>query len=173
MSQESQQEQEPSLEEIIEIRDPAVDVEAVMRQIRANMHQRRLKAEAEGVDLEGFGAGLNVDVADSLSQETRDNLQRLGASYNKTNVGLFLTASRMPLLGFAWQKVRQSLHHLVLFYANRVANKQAVFNRYVVHTLTALIQDLTAGNGRLADQIEALQARVEALEAALEQQARE
>ncbi len=155
------------LEEIIDIRDPAVDVEAVMEQIRASIRQRRIKAEAEGVGLEEL-EGLSLGQIVSFDHDTYHNLRRLNISYSKTNVGLFLTASRVPVVGALWQKIRRNFHHLVLFYANMVASKQAVFNKYVVHTFASLVKGLVEENERMKVEINALQARVVALETMLE-----
>ncbi|MFQ5611937.1 MAG: hypothetical protein ACE5H9_07360 [Anaerolineae bacterium] len=170
---ESKHDHEPPLEEIIDIRDPAIDVEAVMARIRAGIRRRRQQAEADGVDLKSFAAGLDVAQAPSLGHETFYNLHRLSASYNKINVGMELTASTLPVVGPLWQKVRRSSHQLVLFYVNKVAGKQVVFNKYVVQALTALVKNLAEENGRMKAELEGLQARIAALEAALERRERE
>ena len=162
MLQESQHNPEPRLEEIIEIRDPAVDVEAVMNQIRANIRKRRMKAETGDLDLESFAGGLNSGQITSFGHDTDHSLCRLSATYNKINVGLALTASQVPVLGPLWQKVRRSLHHLVLFYVNMAASKQ------VVYMFISLIKGLAEENERMKAEVNTLQARVAALEAVLE-----
>jgi len=166
--QESQHNPEPRLEEIIEIRDPAVDVEAVMNQIRANIRKRRMKAETGDLDLESFVGGLNSGQITSFGHDTDHSLRRLSATYNKINVGLALTASQVPVLGPLWQKVRRSLHHLVLFYVNMAASKQVVFNKQVVYMFISLIKGLAEENERMKAEVNTLQARVAALEAVLE-----
>lgn len=159
---------DPPLEEIIDIRDPAIDAEAVMKQIRARMRQRRMQAEAEGVDLGLLAGGGDSEQTISFGHATDYNLRRLNASYSKVNVGLVLTASRIPVFGPLWQRIRKNLHHLALFYANMVASKQTVFNKYVVHTFAALIEELVEKNERMTAEMNALKDRVIALETVLE-----
>ncbi len=165
-------EREDDLEQILEIRDPQIDAEAVMRQIREAIRKRRAQAEAQGVDYESFVEGLytSQDSARFDGQVYYD-LRRMSLSYNKIGVGLSLTANRLPIIGGMMQRVRAALHHLVLYYVNMMAGQQVAFNEYALRALSALVKDLDSeprGEAQaLREQVAALEARVQQLEAAL------
>lgn len=161
------------LEEIIEIRDPEIDAEAIMRQIRENIHQRRAEAEARGLDYEAFAQGLytSPDTA-RFERSLYYDLRWMSMGYYKIGVGLSLTESRLPLIAPLVQRVRSALHHLVIFYTNKLAGQQARFNEYVVRALTGLVKELE--QGPTPGEVESLRQQVAELRTQMEQlQARE
>ena len=156
------------LEGIIEIRDPEIDAEAIMRQIRENIRQRRSAAEAHGLDYEAFAEGLyaSPDTA-RFDRSLYYDLRWMSVGYYKIGVGLSLTESRIPLVAPLVQRIRAALHQVVIYYTNMLAGQQARFNEYVVRALTGLVkaleEDPTPG------EIEALRQEVAELRAQLKQ----
>jgi hypothetical protein len=156
------------LNEIIENRDPEIDAEAIMRQIRENIRQRRAQAEAQGLDYEAFVEGLYASqVTARFNHSLYYDLRRMSVGYDKVGVGLSLTESRLPLIAPLVQRFRKALHHLVIYYVNILAGQQARFNEYVVRALTGLVKELE--EGPTPTEVEALRQEVAQLRARLEQ----
>ena len=159
------------LNNIIEIRDPAIDAEAIMRRIREAIRQRRAQAEAQGVDYEAFVEGLSrANVGARFDQSLYYDLRRMSVAYDKIGVGLSLTETRIPLVGALVQRVRRGLHQLVIYYVNMLAGQQARFNEYEVRALTTLVKALEDGPtpsemDALRTEVAQLQARIAQLEA--------
>jgi hypothetical protein len=162
------------LEQIIEIRDSEIDAQAIMRQIRENMRQRRSMAEAQGLDYEAFAQGLYASPESArFDRSLYYDLRWLSTSYHKIGVGLSLTESRIPLVAPLVQRVRAALHHLVIFYTNKLAGRQTRFNEYVVRALTGLVKELEKEPApgeveALRREIVELRERLERLEARME-----
>jgi hypothetical protein len=155
------------LNSVIEWRDPELDAEAIMREIRKRIRQRRAQAEAQGLDFDAIAQGeAGEQAAGRFSRELYSGLRQMRLSYNKVNVGPVLTATRIPLVGKLVQAVRAQLHQLVLFYVNMLGSRQSLFNQQVVETTTKLVKELDNQNDR--DEIAALRARVEQLEKRLD-----
>lgn len=159
------------LNDVIEIRDPEIDAEAIMRQIREDIRKRRAEAEAKGLEYESFVEGLYASqVAARFDHSLYYDLRRMSVGYDKIGVGLSLTESRTPLIAPLVQRVRRALHHLVIYYTNKLAGQQARFNEYVVRALTGLVKELEEGPRpedveALREEIAELRVRVEKLEA--------
>jgi hypothetical protein len=83
--------------------------------------------------------------------------------YDKINVEMMLTETRLPLFGGLVQRLRSALHGLVLFYVNRLAARQMRFNYQTGRALTLLVHDLEA-------EIRDLRSRVQALESAKQEE---
>ena len=150
------------LNDIIEIRDPEIDAEAVMHQIRENIRKRRAEAEAKGLDYEAFVEGLYASkVSARFDHQLYYDLRRMGVGYDKVGVGLSLTESRIPVIAPVVQRIRHALHHLVIYYVNQLAAQQARFNEYVVRALTNLVKALE--DDPVPDDVAALQEEVQEL----------
>lgn len=74
-------------------------------------------------------------------------------------------ATRLPFLGRFWQLIRSQTHELVLFYVNRHVAHQTRPNHLIITALHRLGATVQAQQ----QEIERLQARIEALEAMSEQ----
>ncbi len=156
------------LEQIIEIRDSEIDAEAIVRQIRENIRQRRSEAKAQGLDYEAFVEGLYAAPdATRFDRSLYYDLRWMSMGYYKIGVGLSLTESRIPLIAPLVQRVRAALHHLVIFYTNMLAGRQVRVNEYIVRTLTGLVQTLE--DDPTPGEVEALRQQVAELRAQLEQ----
>ena len=69
-------------------------------------------------------------------------------------------ATRVPILGPLWKRVRQEAHHLVLFYVNRLAAGQNQVNAQLIGSMN----ELTRQNLDLQRQVAELQSRLQRLE---------
>jgi len=157
--------------ESIEIRDPGIDSEAIMRRIRENIRQRRTQAEAHGLNYEAFVEGLYAaKVSARFDHSLYYDLRRMSVSYDKIGVGLSLTETRLPLIGPVLHRVRAALHQLVIYYVNMLAAQQARYNEYMVRALSTLVKDLELGPTpaeveALRNEVAELRARILQLEA--------
>jgi hypothetical protein len=141
------------------IEAPDLDAEAIMQQIRARIRARRAEAKARGFDFEAYANGLYPVPPDAaLSRDVHEAVRHMGLGYDKMNVQLALTETRLPLVGGAVQRLRAALHGLVLFYVNRLAARQIRFNEQTARALLALVRDLES-------EVRDLRARVSELEA--------
>jgi hypothetical protein len=154
--------------EIIEIRDPEIDAETIMHQIRENIHKRRAQAEAEGLDYEAFLYGLSTSrVSTRFDDSLYSDLRRMGSTYSRVGVGLSLTDTSIPIIGPLVQRVRTALHQLVLYYVNLLAAQQRNFNGHIVRVLMTLVKGLE--KGPLPGEVESLQQELAQLRAQVEQ----
>ncbi|MBN1954763.1 MAG: hypothetical protein JW900_06895 [Anaerolineae bacterium] len=154
--------------ETIEIRDPEIDAQAIMRQIRAKIRQRRAEAESQGLDYDAFLHGLSAaQGATRFDESFYHTLQQLGSSHDKIGVGLALTPSAIPLVGPLLQRVRVALHQLVIFYVNMLAGQQRGFNGHVAQAVRLLVKQLEADP--LPGQVESLQRELDRLHERVEQ----
>ena len=134
-----------------------VSVEQLLEQI-----QRHLDAR-QGVPVGSASASSH---GDHFSETVYDSLDEAGVVMESIRVHPTLASPHLPLVGGLWQKVRGQAHALVVFYVNRLAGLQGVFNREVVAILSVLVRDLDRG-GRADSQgeIAALRAEVAELRA--------
>jgi hypothetical protein len=118
---------------------------------RQSAHQGRIAAQTHG---------------DRFSEAVYDALDEASVIIDSIQVKPFLTPSHLPVIGGLWQKVRAEAHDLVVFYVNRLAGLQAVFNREIVTTLSGLIRDLEpGGRADIGDEVAALREEIAALRA--------
>jgi hypothetical protein len=141
-----------------------VPVEQLLEQI-----QRHLDAR-QGVFVDNAAASSH---GDRFSDLVYDTLDEAGVVMDSIHVQPALTPPHQLLIGGLWQKVRGQAHALVVFYVNRLAGLQGVFNREIVSVLTALVYDLDRGGranpeaeiAMLRAELRALRAEVDALKA--------
>ena len=152
----------------IEIRDPAIDSEAVMQRIREKIRERRAQAEAQGLNYQAFVEGLYAaNPTARFDHSLYYDLRRMSVAFDKVGVGLSLTETHMPVIGPWVQRVRAGLHQLVIYYVNMLAGQQARYNEYTVRALSGLIKGLEAGP--TPAEVEALRNDVTQLRARLAQ----
>lgn len=130
-------------DDIIEIRDPEIDVQEIMRRIRERVRQRAAQKKAEPW-LPTFGSEIaDVDSsAGAFTPRMYYTLQQAREQANRVWVDLLLTETalqRIPFLGGLWRRIRREAHDLVLFYVNILASNQAAFNNHVVRILSELV----------------------------------
>lgn len=151
------------LEDIIEIRDDQIDVQAVMQQIRANLQKRREAAAAQGVDLDAFVAGLYREDHGHFDAPVYYNLRRANATYDRITVSRYVSPRSTPVVGGLIQRVRGALHDLVIYYVNMLGSKQTLFNEAIVYMQNSLIEGLDKDAEQIAAELAALRTEVQQL----------
>ncbi len=144
---------------------PKLETDAIMREIQARIQQRRIQAEAQGLDFDALASGrYTPDRPTRFNAELYYELRRLSLSGEQIGVGLSLTTSRLPVIGPLVQRVRLALHQVVIYYVNMLARQQARVNAYEARAWSVLMTDLE----NQASEIEALRREVDLLRARLE-----
>jgi hypothetical protein len=132
-----------------------MSVEQLLEQIQRHLDARRA-APRNSVAASVHG--------DRFSERVYDALDEAGLLLDSIYVEPSLTPPHPPLVGGLLQKVRVQAHELVVFYVNRLAGLQAVFNREIVAALSALAGDLDrGGRADLEDEIAELREEVAGL----------
>jgi hypothetical protein len=148
-------------QDIIEIRDPEIDVEAIMRQIREKIRERREEAEAQGIDIDSLAAGdHDRRFDDDLYREMRQ------VSASASQMGVILSPAEkdgIPILSVLSNRIRLAMHQLVVYYVNMLAAQQNHHNGQLVRLLMKLVRGLERESH--PEQVAELQAEVEALRA--------
>lgn len=153
------------LKEVIEVCDSSIDTEALIDQVHERLRLRRAQAEEQGLDYEAFVRGKPAGHGYApFGYNLHYSLERMKASYNRIEVTLSLTDSRIPVIGSIVQRVREALHELVMYYTNRLAGRQSRFNKYVVKAMTELVEETGKENEGLHREILALERRLDDLE---------
>jgi hypothetical protein len=134
-----------------------VPIEQMLEQI-----QRHLDARQGAL----AGSAAASSHGDRFSEMVYDSLEEAGVVIDSIQIQPALTPPHLPLIGDVWQKVRWQAHALVVFYVNRLAGTQGVFNRAIMGALTVLVSDLDrGGRANLEAEIAELRAELQALRA--------
>lgn len=136
--------------------DGEISVAEIMRQIQ--MHAAQQKIKASGLDAE-FDGTFNQALYDALIEAVQANAG--------LHVELQLTTTPIPVLGRVIDRLRRSLHGLVLFYTNQNTARQSALNKQLFAAMAALIQDLEQRESQHQADIATLQEKVAQLEDAL------
>lgn len=147
-----------------------VPVEQLLEQIQRHLDARQGRRDSVAAPPHGG----------RFSPMVYDTLEEAGVIMDTIRVEPSLTPPHLPLIGGLWQKARGQVHNLVVFYANRLAGVQGVFNREIVAALSALVTDLDRGGqadfggeiAALRKEVDALRAQVAALQASCDGQDR-
>lgn len=133
-----------------------ISVEELMRQIQ--MHVAHQKIQAFGMDAE-FDGTFDQSLYDALIEAAQENAD--------LHIELQVTPTPVPLLGKIFDRVRRSLHGLVLFYTNQNTARQSAVNKHVLAAIAALVRDMERSEARHKADVAALHANVVQLEAEL------
>lgn len=151
------------LEDIIEIRDPEINVAEIMARIRENLAKREpLSPE---VDSLVFDPGLGGFV--SLDEGLRQSLQQANLTFDKIYVGDQIRPIKTWKDRLA-NPLRRPLHQLIRFYVDILSAKQSSFNSATVRTLNALSQKLEQEGKDRHEEMDLLRDDVAKLRQALE-----
>lgn len=153
---------DPELLDVVKYEGGPVDVEEVMRQIRAYLAKKR---GGTPVELPSHWPSSGI-----LAPHVYEELYQANQIYDKLYVASYLTPVRVPLVGGLWQRLRRELHHIAVFYVNRLGEAQIRFNAHIVRILNELVRHLDSDT--TVDKVELLERRVQELEkrlAAIEQ----
>jgi hypothetical protein len=144
--------------EELQIDEENPNVQEIMLEIRRTIAHRK----SGGWEAQRFGR-FDHSVYDHL-------FQALG-TYDQTHVEAFVSPTSIPIIGSLWQRVRQLAHNLVLFYLDRLSEKQIQYNEQLIKTVESVVRSLEAEPQPAAMQthLAALQEQVTKLEARLAQ----
>lgn len=142
----------------IEIHDPEIDPARIMEQIRERIRRRREELGYPRRNFPTFGAAAypGEPEGEEYDPDLYYYLRQANEHFYHLGVEVELVPSprsRIPLIGPLWDRIRREAHHLVLFYVNKLAQRQIAVNRHLVSTLN-----------RMVVQIQEQQQRIRALE---------
>jgi len=135
--------------DLIEIHDPEIDVDEIMQQIRERIHQRYKTLEYSSRVFPTFGAAAYPGEPEDgdFDADLYYHLRKVNDVYTQIGVDLILApspATRIPILGCLWKRIRRGAHNLVLFYIGKLTEKQVTVNRHLVSTLNRMAVQLQA-----------------------------
>lgn len=141
-----------------------VPVEKLLAQIQRHLDARQGARAGEVAPLPH---------GDRFSTTVYDALEEASAVMDTIRVAPFVSPAHLPVVGGVLQKARRLAHDLVVYYVNRLAGAQSVFNRQIAAALIALVADLDRGGQAnpkddivaLRKEVAALRSQVAALEA--------
>ena len=133
--------------------DGEISVEEIMRQIKAHIAQQKVKAL--GLDMV-FEGRFSQSLYDELIEATQEN--------ENPYVELQVTSTPVPVLGWLIDRLRRSLHELVLFYTNQSVSRQAAVNEHLLTALATLVRDLEKSESQHKAEVTALRAEIVRLE---------
>lgn len=147
----------PDLDQIIEIRDPDIDVEEVMARVRANVARRR----AEGAyqeDLDAIAREVREEVMAFAAAEDRAGRRSLVLTLAELDARWQLKeqpfVSGLPILGRLIVAARSAWNWMsTKWYVRPLIQQQSEFNSHAVRTLREVI----AEQQMLADRVERLE----------------
>lgn len=127
-------------ESIIQIEDPEIDVETVMARIREGLAEHALEQDVEFPTFAVTRARRGADPR--FPEELYYQLEQANLNYDQTWVELSLVETELPLLGHFITRFKHELHQLVVFYVNRLGERQVTMNDALVRTLNELVESL-------------------------------
>lgn len=140
-------------DDLIEIHDPEIDPAAIMAQIRERVRLRREELGYAERDFPTFGAAAYPGEPEGdFDVDLYDHLRQANDLYYQVGVEASLEpspATRVPILGRLWKRVRQEAHNLVLFYVGKLARQQLAVNRHLVSVLNRMAVQLQAQQGQV------------------------
>jgi hypothetical protein len=151
------------LASVIEIPAPEVNEQDIIAQIQKRIPQRQAEAKAQGLDYERLVEGAATSFSPALYYDLFLARRRADA----VEVPLTLEKSQVPIIGGLLDRFRLELHRLVVYYVNRSAGRQVVFNLAVAGALSQLLGELEEREdliARLEDEAASLRQRLELLE---------
>jgi hypothetical protein len=157
-------------DDLIEIHDPEINVAAIMDQIRERIRRRRKELGYEKRVFPSFGGTAYPGEPEDLPYDPNlyHHLRLANETFANVETDAQLPATRatrLPILGSLWQRVRAYLHRIILFYVNRSIAHQVNVNRHLI----SVLNQLTALSQAQQRQIAALEAEIKALRSQQEQ----
>lgn len=143
--------------ELLEINDPEIDVDKIMEEIRERITRRREELGEPRALFPSFGAAAypGEPDRDEYDADLYYHLRKANELYWQHDLEPVLApsaATRIPVLGRLWRRVRREAHNLVLFYIGRLVRQQVTVDKHLVSVLN-----------RLAVQLEGQSVEIEAL----------
>ncbi|MCS6802710.1 MAG: hypothetical protein RMM58_00740 [Chloroflexota bacterium] len=154
---------------MIEIRDDAIDVEAILAEVRAGLAARGYSAEEWAADLPVFG---HDDTGDArwierlrIDPEWAFMLDQIQDDARNLTLHVEVRPSPVPLVGGMITRLKRAAHELAVFYDNIQAARQRVVIGQLIAFLARVIahqEAIRRDQRRLQDEIAALRARLDA-----------
>lgn len=146
----------PDLDQIIEIRDPEIDIEEVMARVRANVARRRMEG-AYREDLDAIAREVRDEVLTTAAAEDRADRGSLALTLAELDARWQLQerpfVSDLPVLGWLIVAIRSAWNWMsTKWYVRPLIQQQSEFNGHAVRTLRELIAEQHA----LADKVQHL-----------------
>lgn len=155
-------------EQIIEIRDPEINVEEIMDRIRSRIRERRMQASERGQDYDHLVEdGTKHQAFGRFEADVYYDLRELQASSDDFWVALAMRDRHFPLLNPILYRIEELLHRLALKYVNMLAGRQVVVNRATTHVLSEVVRSFDESAKRsegLEAQVTELRGRLEKIE---------
>jgi hypothetical protein len=114
---------------------PNVDIEGIMREVRAEVLAKKSARIKNSPLASGVGGRR-------FSPAFYDHLYQAGLTFDVSTVELHVTKIPIPIIGSIVEKLRQKFHELVLFYVNKLAAEQAEVNEHLLSAVSILSQEL-------------------------------
>ena len=156
-------------DDLIEIHDPAIDPAEIMAKIRERIQLRRAELGYETQRFISFGGAQFPGRPDDVPYDPDfyDHLEMANELYLQVDTEIDLQSSpatRVPILGHLWGSIREQVHHLAIFYANRAVIHQANVDREIIGVLNKLASinlEQERALMKLQDEIDVLRAEIE------------
>jgi hypothetical protein len=155
--------------QVIEIRDPEIDVEEIMGRIRERIRQRREQAHGQGLDYDRLVSDdADASATGKLPADLYYDLHQLRANAEAIWVPSAMRDRHFPpFINSVLFRLENLFHRLALKYVNLLAGRQVVFNRATASVLASVVRALEQGDARaeaLEIQVAELQERLARLE---------
>lgn len=156
-------------EDLIEIRDPEIDADEIMAEIRERIKRRRSELGYEKMNFPSYGGVVFPGKPDDIPYDANlyHHLQLANKQYLEYPAEPDLApspAARVPILGSLWRLIRQEAHNLVLFYVNRALSHDVEIHRHMIsvdNSLTAELQRQQRIIIELKDEVESLRSQID------------
>jgi hypothetical protein len=140
----------PDVEQVIDIRDPEINVEEIMARIRERLRQRRTQASAQGLDYDRLVGDDRTVASGTLSTDLYYDLHQLRTTAESIWVPSAMRDRHFPpLINSVLFRLENLFHRLALKYVNMLAGRQVVFNRAAVGVLTGTLRALEQNQARV------------------------
>ncbi|MBM3128956.1 MAG: hypothetical protein FJ009_10105 [Chloroflexi bacterium] len=156
------------VEQVIDIRDPEINVEEIMARIRERLRQRRAQASAQGLDYDRLVDDERVIASGALSADLYYDLHQLRTTAESIWVPSAMRDRHFPpLLNALLFRTENLFHRLALKYVNMLAGRQVVFNRAATSIVTSVLRQLEQDDAHietLEKQVKELRERLAKIE---------
>ena len=156
-------------EDLIEIRDPDIDAQKIMAEIRDRIDRRRKELGYERRSFPSYGKAILPDQPEDIPYDANlyHHLQLANMMYTEIQTYPVLVrspASRIPIMGQLWQLIRREAHNLILFYVNRAVSHEVDIHRHMIsvdNLLTTEIQEQQRAILELKEEVDRLRSHLD------------
>ena len=156
-------------EAVIEIRDEAIDVQAILAEVRAGLANRGYSTEDWAADLPVFGHDESGDARWierlRVDPEWAFMLDQIQEDARQLTLHVDVRPSPLPVVGGFLTRLKRAAHELAVFYDNIQAARQRVVTGQMIAFLARVVAQQEAiqrDQRRLQEQLDALRARLDA-----------